>query len=60
MWKFNLNKNESTFQDTWMSVTKKVTGRKMVEKYIDQTVGYYIKWVNFKRVEIFSGIVDKV
>ena len=32
----------------------------MVEKYIDQTVGYYIKWVNFKRVEIFSGIVNKV
>ena len=31
------------FQDTWMMVTRKMTGRKTVEKYIEQTVDYYIK-----------------
>jgi hypothetical protein len=31
------------WQDTWMNVTKNQTGRKIVEKYIDETVAYYIK-----------------
>ena len=31
------------FQDTWMMATKAATGRKIVEKYIDQTVDYYVK-----------------
>jgi hypothetical protein len=31
------------FQDTWMNVTKNMTGKKVIEKYISETVAYYIK-----------------